>query len=79
MTHNKNRNLLSNLLIKCISASQHNKYCFLKLSFSNFLVVGLCKSSDNCWLGTFSLSVADLSRVAKVCDRVRVRKSYQKI
>ena len=49
--HNKNRILLLNLLINCISAKSAPQIIFIKddhtFSFLNFLIIGLCNSSAN--------------------------------
>ena len=51
MTHNKNLNILLNLLINCISAKSAPQIlsikgeCTFLLSF--FLIIGLCNSSAN--------------------------------
>ena len=54
MTHNKNRNPLSYLLINCISTRSAPQILSLKdersSSFSNFLKIGLYISSTHCWL-----------------------------
>ena len=61
ITHNKNLNTLSNLLINCISArsapqilSIKGKCTFLLL---NFPIIGLCNSSANSLLEIFSFSI----------------------
>ena len=54
ITHNKNLNPLSNLLINCISAKSAPQIWFKKgectFLLSNFLIVGLCNSSANYFL-----------------------------
>ena len=61
ITHNKNLNPLLDLLINCISArltfqilSIKGEFTFL---FLNFLIIGLCNSSVNCWYDLFSFLI----------------------
>ena len=54
ITHNKNVNSLLNLLINCISARSAPQILSIKVDFTfillNFLIIGLCNSSTNCYL-----------------------------
>ena len=77
--HNKNLNTLLNLLINCISAKFspqilpiNSKCTFL---FLNFLIIGLCNSSDNSLLEVISFLITDL--FASVAAPLEV--FYQKI
>ena len=72
MTHNKNPNLLLNLIINCISARPAPQILSLKgeytFRFSNFLIIDLCNSSANCRFAVTSLLTVDSTHVAKVSD-----------
>ena len=77
MPHNKNRNLLLDLLINCISARPapqilylNDEYAFRFLVY--FQIIGLCNFFANCWFDIISLLLADLCRVAKISNRARV-------
>ena len=56
ITHNENENPISNLPITWISARsapQIKDEC--TFHFSNFLLIGQCNYSSNCWFGIISL------------------------
>ena len=53
ITHNKNLNLLLNLLISCTSARSGSQILPVKVEctfrFFNFLITGMCNPSANYW------------------------------
>ena len=61
ITHNKNLNPLSNLLINCISAKSVPQIMSIKgdctLLLLNFLIIGLCNSFANSLLEIFSFLI----------------------
>ena len=56
ITHNKNLNPQSHLLINCISGISIKGECILLLLI--FLITGLCNSSANCLFEIFSFLTA---------------------
>ena len=76
ITYNKKRILLLNVLLNCILARSTPQILSIKdecnFRFQNFVIIGLCNSSANCWLEIVLFSVTDSSCVTKVYDHARV-------
>ena len=74
MTHNKNLIHLLYLLINCISTRSTSKLLPIKdeytSRFSNFLIIGLSSSSDNCWFDIISLLIAPPEVLAALSTHV---------
>ena len=68
MTHNKNLIPLLYLLINCVSAKSAPQMFSVKEEYNqrflNFLIIGLCNSSGNCWFDfTFNSTTQSTSRL----------------